>query len=95
MITFRKIEKKIAFLDLPRPTKIDCPENWSDIIKNPKKYKRIAGIPAAMSSASWLKMRIKNAGKPSTISQIPVVYKIAIKEVKTIAFLTRPYSFAP
>ena len=50
---------------------------------------------AGKTGKQSVKMRIKNAGKPSTISQIPVVYKIAIKEVKTIAFLTRPYSFAP
>ena len=37
IITFRKREKKTAFLDRPSDTKVDCPENCRDIMKNPKK----------------------------------------------------------
>ena len=37
IITFLKIEKKIARLDFPSATKMDCPANCSDIMKNPKK----------------------------------------------------------
>ena len=89
MITFRKIEKKIAFLDLPRPTKIDCPENWSDIIKNPKKYKRIAGIETDEEAEEMLEELIDRFGEPPksvqnllTIARLKAVaHSVYIKEI--------------
>lgn len=37
IMTLRNREKKTACFDLPRATKVDWPENCSDIIKMPKK----------------------------------------------------------
>ena len=59
MMTLRKMEKNTAFFDFPSPTNTAWPANWRDIMKNPKKYTRMAGTPASTSSPSLLKMRMK------------------------------------
>lgn len=54
IITFRNREKKTACFDLPKATNVDCPANWSAIMKIPKKYSLMAGTPFPSNSGSLL-----------------------------------------
>ena len=95
MMTLRKMEKNTAFFDFPSPTNTAWPANWRDIMKNPKKYTRMAGTPASTSSPSLLKMRMKNSGHSCTKSQTTTVYAMLTADMNTMDFLTRLYSLAP
>lgn len=68
MMTLRSREKKVACLAWPSATNTAWPVAWKVITKNPEKYSRRAGTPAATRAGSSLKRRMSGPGRSSASS---------------------------
>ena len=95
IITFLNIEKNTALLAHPNAVNVDCPTNWNDIKKKPKKYSFNACSPKLIIVLSVVNTDRISLGNIITASHTISIYKNPITAVNLIAFLTLSYCFAP